>query len=181
MNWDNFDIDDELKIRKKIESMLNYDIELQKTDDKYFWDISCFRYNTKTNQKTLLGYIELEHSDTWVDEYPSFWKYHSFLARKVFKFDWDKNEFLRNPPQLKDEWARTIYLIVNKNLTDMICQSINTISNLNFEYCNVKDNYYNDCYLRINKKNKTIICGENKCKKFIKDYFEIQRILDEFT
>jgi hypothetical protein len=37
MNWGNFDIDDELKIRKKIESMLNYDIELQKTDDKYFW------------------------------------------------------------------------------------------------------------------------------------------------
>jgi len=174
----NYDIDNELKIRKKLESMLNYDIELQKTEDKYSWDISCFRYNTKTNQKTLLGYIELEQSDTWIDEYPDFWKYHSFLARKVFKFDWNNNVFLIN--ELKNDWARTIYLIVNKNLTDMICQSIKTISTLNFEYCKVKDRYYNDCYLRINKRNKTIICGQNDCKRFIKDFFEKQRILEEY-
>lgn len=176
MNW-SYDIDNELKIRKELENMLNYDIELQKTEDKYSWDISCFRYNIKTNKKTLLGYIELEQSDTWIDEYPLFWKYHSFLARKVFKFNWDKNIFTS---ELKNGWGRTVYLIVNNNLTDMICQDIKTISTLKFSYCKVKDRYYNDCYLRINKNNKIIISGKNNCKNFIKDFFEKQRKLEEY-
>lgn len=182
----NYNIDNELKIRKKLENMLNYDIELQKTDDKYSWDISCFRYNTKTNKKTLIGYIELEQSDTWIDEYPYFWKYHSFLARKIFKFDWNNNIFLLN--ELKNDWGKTIYLIVNKNLTDMFCQSIKTISTFHFKYDKPNpnnnkipnDRYYNNCYLRINKKNKTVICGENDCKNFIKSMFEKQRILEEY-
>lgn len=177
MNWDNFDIDDELKIRKRLEDMLNYDIELQKTGDKFSWDISCFRYNIKTNKKTLLGFIELETSDTWIDKWPSFWKYHSFLMRKIFKFDWEKNKFT---DELKDEWARTIYLITNKSFTDMFCQSIKIISTLNFKYCNIKDRYYNDCFLRIRRNNKKIICGVENCKYFIKRFFESQKILDEY-
>jgi len=178
MSWGNFDIPDELKIRKKLEQILNYTIELQKNDDKYGYDISCYRYDTKTNKKCLIGYIELEVSDTWIDVYPDFWKYHSFLARKVFKFDWNKNEFT---DELQDNYANTIYLIMNQSMTDMICQSIKNISKLNFRYCNVKDRYYNDCYLRIRKKNKKIICGEDNCSKFIQQFFEEQKILDEFV
>lgn len=177
MNWGSYDIDEELKIRKKLETMLNYDIELQKTDNKYSWDISCYGYDSKQIYKSLIGFIELEVSDTWIDVYPSFWKYHSFLARKVFKFDRENNKFTN---ELKDDWGRTIYLITNKELTDMICQSIKVISTLNFSYCNVKNRYYNDCYLRVRKNNKKIVCGEDKCKGFIKDFFEKQKILEEY-
>ena len=177
MNWGTFDIDNELRIRKKLESMLKYDIELQKNDDKYSFDFCVFRYNTKTNNKYLLGFIEVETSDTWIDEWPSFWKYHSFLARKVFKFDYLNKRFTKT---LKDEWMRTIYLIVNHNLTDMFCQSLKVISTFKLQYSNVKNNEYNDYYLRINKNNKKIIHGDLNCKEFIKEFFESQKILDEY-
>jgi hypothetical protein len=177
MSWGSFDIPDELKVRKLLESMLKYDIELQKNKDKFGYDIHVFRYNTKTNEKHPIGYIELEVSDTWVNDYPRHWKTYSFLARKVIKFDRDKNEFTK---ELKDNWERTVYLITNKEMSDMICQSIQSISKLKFYYCKVKERYYNDCFFRVRKGSKKIICGKDNCANFIKQFFEPQKIIDEY-
>lgn len=177
MNWGSYDIPDELKVRKKIETMLNYDIELQKNDNIYDWDMKLFRYNVKTNKKTPIGYIELEISDNWVDNYPSYWKYYSFLARKVFRYDWNQNQFTR---ELKENWKNTVYLISNHEMSDMICQSIEALSKLYFYHKEVTGRYYNDCFLRVRRGSKKIIRGVDNCSLFIKDFFEVQKKLDEF-
>lgn len=171
--WNNFDIDDELRLRKMLEGALGYTIEVQKNDDKYDYDCKVFQYDTKTCDKKLIGFIELEKSEHWIEEYPENWKTDSFLMRKVFIYDRNKSEFTKD---LRKEHERTLYLVVNGNETDMNCQTIDEISKLNKVYCNVKNDNYKDWFLRIGRNNNKIIHGKENCLRFINKFFEMETI-----
>ena len=176
----NYNIDNELMIRKWIDLFLDYTIEIHK-GGKYEYDLDIFRYNTDSSEKLCIGHIEIEvcQNKSWDSPiFPKNWVY-SFLARKVFLFDKRNNEFTSKLKEKKS--SRTIYLKFNYNFTDCFCQTVPIISkypfkeNLGFDCF---DRKRNDCYLRTKRKN--VVHGLNECKEFIKDFFERQRLLDEF-
>ena len=152
-----YEINLELYIRKFFEKNTDYTFEFQKNEDKYGYDLSVFKYflNGPNYEKKLIAFIEIEISETWVNDYPEYWRDYSFLKRKIYKYCWQENEFY---DELKDNADRTIYIIFNKSLTDCICNEITFIAN-NFKtrHRDTTGRYYNDCFMVCSKNNNNLV------------------------
>lgn len=172
----NYDITPELKARKILEHYLGDDIELQKNDDPYGYDLKVYRYNTLngSNEKNFVCYIEIEVSEGWIDDYPGYWKDYSFLRRKIDT--WNPN-IISFDNDIKENGDKTIYIIFNKNNTDAVCQSIEFIKENYFIKRRGISNKRRDSYYTVNKYDLRIINtppiiykGLDKCLKFISEY-----------
>lgn len=167
-------IDVELEIRKIFEWETDYTYEFQKNEDPYDYDISVFKYyiNGADWKKKLIAYIELEVSESWKDEYPYWWKTYSFLKRKVYKWDYNDNNFTN---ELKDNVDKTIYIIFNKKLSDSCCSDIKTISTFKEEVLSnggKTGDLRKDTYLREPLNTKRVIRGTKNCVERIKDFIK---------
>lgn len=165
-----YEIDLELVIRKVLETNItDYTFEFQKNDDPYSYDIKCYKYYIREGgdyNKELIAYVEVEISEHWKDEWPSYWKTYSFLARKVLEYE--NGKFIED--KLKEGAEKTIYLIFNKNCTDCFCCEIKIIKNFNFEHVPVTGNYYSDCFLRTSLYEKRVIRGVENSMRYIERY-----------
>lgn len=111
-----FEIETELQLRKIFENKTSHNFEFRKNDDAYGWDIECFRYDQVGSDwiRKFCCFVEVEVSQQWVNDYPSYWKTYSFLARKIHPFV--NSRFCFN--QLKENGEKCFYLIANKTMTD---------------------------------------------------------------
>lgn len=170
-----YQIDLELIIRKILEKNISdYTFEFQKNDDPYGYDIESYKYYIWEGgkyHKELIAYIEVEISEKWKDEWLSYWKVYSFVARKILVFK--DGEFIKD--KLKEGAEKTIYLIFNKSFTDCFCCEIKIIKNFEFKHVPLTGNYYNDCFLRIGLSDERVVRG-------IEDSMEyIERFLNELS
>lgn len=166
-----FEIDLELKIRKLLEHNVDYTFEIQKNNDKYDYDLKAFKYYIKgaDYRKEPIAFIEVEISENWKDNYPSYWEDYSFLMRKVYKWDNKKQTFTK---ELKENASKTIYLIVNKNINDAICQKIPFIAKLEPVEREIGIDLRRRMCLRTSKDNPSIIRGFNNCMEFIYEFIK---------
>ena len=163
-----FEIDTELKVRKYLECISDYRFEFQKNNDIYGYDLLVNFYNTTSKDwiKSNITFIEIEVSETWVNEYPPHWKYYSFLARKVFEFDKAQNKFTK---RLKPDADKTIYLVFNKSMTDCFCSLISDT----VKYCKLCvtntlfADVYRETFYRVSLDSDLILRGKNNCMRYI--------------
>jgi len=84
-----YDIAPELRMRKLLERMTPYWVEFSK-NDRYDYDLECHQWSASgaEYEKSLMGFVELEHADSWDgDDLPENWIYFSALRRKVHQYD----------------------------------------------------------------------------------------------
>lgn len=168
-----YEITGELKLRKVIESNTDYSLEFCKNDDKYGYDLICKKLvvNGDHWRRDIVGYVELEISDNWIDSYPAYWKTYSFLARKAFYWDYNSNEFYSD--RLKNaDTNRTIYVISNKSMTDMVVAKMTDVAQGEM----VVNGYDSESerkktFLRFDLKDTRIIRGLENTMQFINNYF----------
>ncbi len=149
------EIGEELKIRKKIERKTGHRLEIQRSKDLKGIDLKCYMYKSYNGnlKKGLIGHIEVEVSENWIDTYPNNWKEISFLKRKIEKYDWDRRKWIG----LRDDidTRNAFYLVINKNRTNCFSQTIHNIyTNFRDSKRKLKDTVtgrylrdYNNCYL----------------------------------
>ena len=164
-----FEIDVELQVRKILESISDYHFEFQKNEDKYNYDISVFRYDISgaVYTKKCIAFVEIEVSETWKDKYPENWHTFSFLKRKVFNFDYDKKVFTKD---LHENADKTIYIILNKSLTDAICCNVCKIATFKDAVNYQTGNLRNDTFLRTQVTDKSVIKCLDNCLKRIHSF-----------
>lgn len=177
-----YEIDLELKIRKWIESITPYQYEIHKNDDKYGYDISIYKYflDSENYDKKLIAYIEIEVSEKWQNEYPANWKDISYLARKIYKYDYSIDIFTN---ELKDDADKTLYVIFNKELSDCHCQEIEIISNFELKRRGLQglDNY-RDTYLTVSIKDRhRVIWGKKNVGSKIKEFIDKKSTLTQIN
>ena len=121
----NYNIKEELILRKKLENLTNWEIEFnQNYNNPYEYDLQCYKHITIPTEigfkKKLLGYVEVEHSISWLEyDFPDTFDY-TFLKRKVYEWDYHIKRWTKQP---KKDFEKTIYVRVNHDYTN--CISIN--------------------------------------------------------
>ena len=159
----NYNIEEELRIRKILEELTPWNIELnQNYEDKYGYDLKFYKHiETKTDtgfKKELLGFIEVEacppggySARAWTEhKFPDYLEL-SFLKRKVFKWDKTNNCWSKEP---KEDYEKVIYLKVNPNYTN--CYAINLKSLVNNHWISKRsDGTYNNTFMVTERKNVT--------------------------
>jgi len=167
-------IDVELEIRKIFEWETDCTFEFQKNEDPFDYDISVFKYYIRGAnwQKKLIAYIELEVSESWENEYPTWWKTYSFLKRKIYKWDNDNMQFIN---ELKENADKTVYIIFNKELTDACCSDLKTISTFNeviLPNGGKTGDLRKDTYLRESLVTNRVFRGIKSCIEMIKEFIK---------
>jgi len=169
----NYEIKDELKIRKVLEKHTDWDFEFTK-NDQYQYDLTIYQWDddpqTRDDQK-VIGYVELERcrrdrDKSWVmGAVPDNWYYLSFLQRKVRDYDWRAERWTG----LKDDYDRTVYLKFNHAMTNCFAAPIEAIHR---DGTNTKrsDGGYNSTYLKLEKDHPEVEYGIKSCVGFIKGY-----------
>lgn len=126
LSTQNYEITDELKIRKILENNTDHKWIFDKNDNKYEYDLKAWKYNIYEDgkyEKIFKGYIEIEVGNGWEEDWPDWYKYVSFLKRKIYNFDWDRNEWTNT----KENIDKTFYLKFNNKRTDCLCLLIDDI------------------------------------------------------
>jgi hypothetical protein len=164
-----FEINVELEIRKIFEYNSDYTFEFQKNEDKYGYDLKVNKYyiDAADYTKETVAFVEIEVSETWKNEWPSFWKDYSFLARKIYEFDYNNDCFTSD---LKHDADKTIYVIFNKSITDCICQSVINLSKLKMIQRGF-DGVRKNSFLTTSVNDAKIIRGINNMFNFCNNFF----------
>jgi len=123
-----FDIRSELRMRKILERLTPYWVELEK-NDQYEYDLQYYQWERSHGEwvKTCRGYVELEHSESWTsDTLPNSWRrnYFSALRRKVHQYD----QHLGRWGGLRPNADQTVYVKFNEPLTNCVSVPILTLA-----------------------------------------------------
>jgi len=170
-----YDISPELKIRKILEYSFDYTYEFRKNDNRYGYDIICYKYFIHDDggfEKLPVVFIETEvsYNIDWISDLQENWKWYSFLARKVLKFNSDNDCFT---DELKENADKCVYLKFNRYFKDCFCCDMNTISKFDKiywpGYTNENDGY-NHAFLRTSLDDKRVIRGIPESMEFIKNF-----------
>lgn len=152
-----FEINVELQIRKLLERKTDYNVEVKKHLDKYGRDLEVFIYKVDGNDWSYKNcFLEVEVSEKWIDTYPIYWRWYSFLARKVFLYNTNNNYNDRIP--LAD-YKNVYYIIFNKNLTDAISQPVYNIAEFDLHLQHISGEDRTDWFLRVPVSDKRIVRG----------------------
>jgi len=180
---DTYNTDDELRIRKILETWFPYNYTLEKNENKYEYDI-CLYEIKEYSKKNLVGYIEIETTPDW-DTYSLPDSYcFSFLARKVLFYNGE--HFINDKIKVEDKSPFTVYFKLNKNFTNGFCCDIPTIMTFDkhiitrYRNGNIGINNYNDTVLRTSIYNKKVGYGLPVCKEFMINFFLRQGRLDKW-
>jgi hypothetical protein len=169
-----YEINLELKIRKMLEEKTDYTFELQKNSDPYGYDLEVFKYyiDGADWQKKSICFIEIEISETWKNDYPSNWRWYSFLSRKIL-------DDYSNGDNIKINAEKTIYIIFNKLLTDSICLDMMSISKFDLQHQKITGVERNDYYLRVPVNDKRVIRGLKNSMNYIWKYINKKSEINE--
>jgi hypothetical protein len=122
-----YDITDELVIRKILEKHSPYTFEFIKNQDKYGCDLLVHIYRKVDNEweRLPIGMVELERALNWTEyDIPPNWFCISLLKRKLFDFDYQNDMYTK---EKKYPNGSVFYLKFNKSYTNCFCQSIDLI------------------------------------------------------
>ena len=170
-----YEVEVELDVRKLLESKTSRLFEFQKNEDKTGYDLICNQYTvTPTDwDKQRIGYIEIEEVCSWSgSDVPSNWYCYSFLARKVYKFNWSDNKWTN---ELHDNADSTLYLKVSSDLSGAICASVNDIVEHGIGKKGKKglSQLYNDTYIEIEIGHSSVVTGIDNCVEYIIDFLTL--------
>lgn len=128
LEQESYAIEDELRIRKKLEQNTNWDFEFTK-NDKYQYDMRLYRWSSNPSSpddREVFGYIELERARKtgWcTGDVPDNWVYITFLERKIRDYDYKRGAW----DGLKDDYQRTVYLKFNHALDNCFVAPIASV------------------------------------------------------
>lgn len=168
-----YQIQDELKIRKKLEKNTGWDFEFQKYE-KYEYDLSVTKWadNPEDHEDNeVIGYIELERSrgdkaHSWISgDIPDSWVFLSFLKRKVNQFDRMTNTW----GAVKSNHDDTVYVKFNHKMDNCFAVPIKVIAN-DGETTPRSDGTRNNTYLSLETDHPKVRYGIDNCISFIKSY-----------
>jgi hypothetical protein len=111
----------------------------------------------------------LEISENWKTDYPYYWKYYSFLKRKIYKYDYSNNQYTN---ELKENGEHTIYVIFNKTLNDAVCCDVSTIATFTESSVTVTHNLRQDTFLREPLTSNRVVKGLSNCIMKIKEFIK---------
>jgi len=169
LSTQNFEITEELQVRKILEYNTNYEWVFNKNNNKYEYDLKAWKYNIYKDgryEPIFKGYIEIEIGRGWNEfDWPNH-KYQvvSFLKRKIYNFDWNTNEW----KDTKNYIDKTFYLKFNNDKTNCLCLLIDDIiiygrpSNRDQEHDKYKQSF-------IEVDIKDVIWGIKNCIDYIND------------
>lgn len=169
----NFEIKDELKVRKVLEKNTEWNFVFNKNTD-YQYDLAITEWGdkpTEQSDKEIIGYVELERSrrdkkHSWVTgDIPDSWYYLSFLQRKVRGYDHRRNCW----QGLKQDYDRTVYLKFNHALDNCFSAPIEAI-HLDGKPTKMSDGSYNNSYLKLNTDHPDVRVGVENSVAFIQEY-----------
>ena len=170
-----YEIHSELYLRKILEHSTDFRFEFRKNDDPYGVDILCYCYeiNGSKWQRRQTGSVEVELSEKWVDEYPSNWRWYSFLARKLFEFDPVSKTF--DFSKLKESCRNMVYVIGNKKRTDFIAIDASKLLDEPIQWVEYEHRItgrpYGDTFIRFPLGSPFVYRGEQQVFEFIKSFF----------
>lgn len=170
-----YEIESELKVRKKLESATNHMFEFKRNDDYYKEDIECYLYQITGNDwnRYIIGYVEVEEKPQWKKStWPNYYTHYNFLARKVNKYDYQSKLFTH---ELVDNANSTIYLCTAIDLSDAFCCLVSDIPKFGkFWNRSSNENYHNryDCYYRIDKDHHRVYRGWENVVPFITTFLK---------
>lgn len=120
-----FSVDREYKLKQELERVLNDStISFRKNLNKYDKDFEIFKaFDVESNgnhYEKLIAFLEVERSDSWLSGpmfgpgWPRGWSHFQFFKKKIFKFDWTKDDFT---DEIVDNSRKTLYLHMNYEMT----------------------------------------------------------------
>ena len=165
INKESFDIKPEIIVSKIINEHSKEIYTEKNMLNPYDYDLHCF-----DKKKNFLGYIEVEVSNHKRLSGAN-WQ-HSFLARKVLKYDKDKGYV---DWELRDNADKTIYIKFNKyfGLVDCICCSIESITYFDSDLEYKTGDERKDLVFRTHQDNPRVAKGIKKCIEYIERFFEV--------
>jgi hypothetical protein len=168
-----YQIKDELKIRKILETHSSWQFEFRKYD-KYEYDLSVRKWADSPEDcdaNRVIGYVELERSRgdkkySWVSgDIPDSWVFISFLKRKVNQFD----TLTKQWGPVKSKYDKTVYLKFNHQMDNCFCVPVEVIHE-HGEVTPRSDGSRSNTYLSLETDNPQIRFGINNCVSFIESY-----------
>ncbi|AFH22639.1 hypothetical protein OSG_eHP31_00135 [environmental Halophage eHP-31] len=177
LGGDDYDIVNELKIRKKLEAGSDWRYEFTK-QTKYGYDLELYRWSESADapdDRRLFGYIELERASIeksscpWVTgTLPDGWVYLSFLKRKVHQWDWDIGRFVDD---LKPNARRAMYLKFNHSMDNCFIAPITTIAR-DGSLTKKSDGTRTNTYLSLDPSHPEVRIGVDESISFIEEYLD---------
>jgi hypothetical protein len=170
-----YEIIDELKIRKKLEVGSDWRYEFTK-QTKYGYDLELYRWPESADSpedRELFGYIELERASVdksscpWITgDLPDRWVYLSFLKRKVYQWDWDANRFT---DELKPNARRAMYLKFNNAMDNCFIAPITTVAR-DGTRTKKSDGTRTNTYLSLDTGHSDVRIGVDESISYIEEY-----------
>ena len=170
LSKESFDIKNELIIRKILEYETPWNIEFNKNDNIYEYDLVYFKWLQKEKlTKTLIGYIEIEYCENWKEEeHPSYWFEASFLKRKIYDFNWNSKSW----DEPKKNHEKTIYAKFNYYYTNCFAVKIRDLIGFGEESKRSENFSYNEAFIKLEWGSPYLTNGLKNSVKMINDFMK---------
>lgn len=165
----NYNIKEELIIRKIIEKNTDWNLEInQNYKNKYGYDLELYKHITNSSEvgfeKKFICYIEVEYGESWKEyDLPKNWIEISFLKRKCFKYNFNTNQWTNEP---KNNYDKCIYLKTNFNYTNCYYSKIEYL--INCSESKRSKGCYKNSFISCNKDDKNIMFGFKNLNNYLK-------------
>lgn len=163
-----FEIQDELKVRKVLESNTDWAFEFTK-NDRYAPDLELYQWPDgadRPSDRQLHGYVEIERAQNWVTgAVPDGWPYASFLKRKVYDWDYTSQSWLG----LKDQYQRTLYLKFNHALDNCFVAPVEIIHRDGYP-TKASDGSRTGSFLKLRWDHPDVVTGIHSATEFVDDW-----------
>jgi hypothetical protein len=168
-----YEIQDELRMRKKLENQTDWQFEFRK-NDKYDYDLEVTEWDEEAasgDDHQTLGYVELERSRndksaSWISgDIPDCWVFLSFLKRKVRRYN-RRTESWGGPKKNHD---KTVYLKFSHRLDNCFAVPIESIHRDGTPTPR-SDGSRQNSYLKLDSDHPDVHHGISDCVEFIRSY-----------
>jgi hypothetical protein len=168
LSQQSFDIKNELIVRKKLEKNTSWDIEFNKNDNPFEYDLVYYKWlhHGERLSKTLIGYVEIEYCFQWTgDPIPNKFYEASFLKRKIYKW---VNDDWGDP---KENYEKTIYLKFNREYTNCFSATISDLIE-NGYLSQRSDGSYHNTFIALSWESWSITVGLDPCMEKINKFMD---------
>lgn len=168
-----YEIKNELQIRKILEANTDWNFEFRK-NGKYSYDLCIREWEDKPtgpNDNDVLGFVELERSrsdkkHSWITgDIPDSWVFYSFLERKIRKYDAQKQCFT----ELKENHQITVYMKFNHALDNCFVAPV-TVIYRDGDITPLSDGTRTRTTRALNLNHPEVVTGIEDAVKFTEEY-----------
>jgi len=191
-----YDIQDEIKMRKILENNSSWRFEFTKNPDPKGIDIKFFKWEFVPVDdwvKRHYGYIELERADSdgWVTEnqlqyepnsidlcemFPDNWIWKNastpritILKRKIFEYDWDRETFTNKP---KSNYQRTVFVKFDHSMTECFAIPLVAIKQEGRTTPRSDDTVYNESMVALRADHGDVYIGLENVMAFLDEFMQ---------